>query len=73
MVVLIGAPLDGGPSPLVAGVTKDLVGKFHAGNILKSVAAEMDGKGGGRPDFAQGAAPNSSKAESAAQKVFELV
>jgi alanyl-tRNA synthetase len=73
IVVLIGSSEDGGPSPIVATITKDLVGKFHAGNILKEVAAQMDGKGGGRPDFAQGAAPNGAKAQAAAEKTFTLI
>ncbi|MDZ4677764.1 MAG: alanine--tRNA ligase [Oligoflexia bacterium] len=72
VIVLIGQSSEG-PSPIVVSVTKDLVGKFHAGNILKNVAALMDGKGGGRPDFAQGAGPNSAKAQDAAEKAYELV
>ena len=35
-------------------VTKDLVGKVHAGKLLGEVAAVLGGKGGGRPDMAQG-------------------
>jgi alanyl-tRNA synthetase len=73
VIVLIGASADGAPSPLVTTVTKDLVGKYHAGNILKNVAAVMDGKGGGRPDFAQGAAPNAAKAQDAATKAFDFI
>jgi len=38
---------------LVAGVTADLVGKVRAGEIVGAVAAQVGGKGGGRPDFAQ--------------------
>jgi alanyl-tRNA synthetase len=38
---------------LVAGVTADLVGKVKAGDIVGAVAAQVGGKGGGRPDFAQ--------------------
>ena len=38
---------------LVAGVTADLVGKVKAGEIVGAVAAQVGGKGGGRPDFAQ--------------------
>ena len=34
-------------------VTKDLAGKFHAGNIIKELAPIVGGKGGGRPDMAQ--------------------
>ncbi len=73
VIVLIGTSENGGPSPIVVSVTKDLIGQFHAGNILKNVAAVMDGKGGGRPDFAQGAGPTSSKAQSAADKAYELL
>ncbi len=73
IVVLIGSSEDGQPSPIVATVTKDLIGKFHAGDILKEVAKEMGGKGGGRPDFAQGAAPDGSKAPLAAEKIFALL
>jgi alanyl-tRNA synthetase len=73
IVVLIGQGTDGGPSPIGVSVTKDLVAKYHAGNILKEVAATMGGKGGGRPDFAQGAGPSADKAQDAASKVFDLV
>ena len=38
---------------LVAGVTKDLTGRFRAGDIIKPIAAHVGGNGGGRPDFAQ--------------------
>ncbi|MCX7035819.1 MAG: alanine--tRNA ligase [Proteobacteria bacterium] len=38
---------------LVAGVTADLVGKVKAGEVVGAVAAQVGGKGGGRPDFAQ--------------------
>jgi alanyl-tRNA synthetase len=38
---------------LVVGVTKDLTGRFRAGDIIKPVAAHVGGSGGGRPDFAQ--------------------
>ncbi|MFY9962872.1 alanine--tRNA ligase [Pseudomonas sp.] len=39
---------------LVAGVTKDLTGQLKAGDLMKQVAAAVGGKGGGRPDMAQG-------------------
>ncbi len=38
---------------IVAGVTADQVGKLKAGEIVGAVAAQVGGKGGGRPDFAQ--------------------
>jgi len=39
---------------LVAGVTKDLTGQLKAGDLMKQAAAAVGGKGGGRPDMAQG-------------------
>ncbi|HEV8240534.1 MAG TPA: alanine--tRNA ligase [Thermoanaerobaculia bacterium] len=51
-VVVLGARGDGKVS-LVAAVTADLVGRLHAGNLVKAAAAAAGGKGGGRPDFAQ--------------------
>jgi alanyl-tRNA synthetase len=39
---------------LVAGVTKDLTSKVKAGELIKQVAEQLGGKGGGRPDMAQG-------------------
>lgn len=39
---------------LVAGVTQDLTTRFKAGELMKQAAAAVGGKGGGRPDMAQG-------------------
>ena len=35
-------------------VSKDLVGQYKAGNIIKAINEVVDGRGGGKPDFAQG-------------------
>ena len=43
---------------LVAGVTQDQVGKVKAGELVGSVAQQVGGKGGGRPDFAQAGGNN---------------
>ena len=51
-VVVLGS-VDGGKVHLAAGVTKDNVGKIKAGDLIKPVAEQVGGKGGGRPDFAQ--------------------
>ncbi|TKB58290.1 alanine--tRNA ligase [Ferrimonas aestuarii] len=37
---------------LIAGVTKDLIGKVKAGELVNMVAQQVGGKGGGRPDMA---------------------
>ena len=38
----------------MAGVTKDLVARIKAGDLIRNAAAAVGGKGGGRPDMAQG-------------------
>ena len=52
-VVLLGGEVEG-KVVLVAGVTKDLTGSIKAGDLIRDVAAAVGGKGGGRPDMAQG-------------------
>ncbi|MFW5816085.1 MAG: alanine--tRNA ligase, partial [Wenzhouxiangella sp.] len=51
-VIVLGTATDSGVR-LVAGVTPDLTGKIKAGEVVNFVAAQVGGKGGGRPDFAQ--------------------
>ncbi|PJK11051.1 alanine--tRNA ligase [Lysobacteraceae bacterium NML08-0793] len=58
VIVLAGA--DGsGKVALVAGVSGQAQSKFKAGEILGSVARRINGKGGGRPDMAQGGGEDS--------------
>jgi alanyl-tRNA synthetase len=52
-VILLAAPGDGKVA-LVAGVTKDLTERIRAGDLMKEFAGRLGGKGGGRPDMAQG-------------------
>ncbi len=47
-----------GKVSLVAGVTKEQTSLIKAGDLLKHVASQIDGKGGGRPDMAQGGGSN---------------
>ncbi|WP_461481584.1 alanine--tRNA ligase [Porticoccus sp.] len=52
-VVLLAAGGEGKVA-MVAGVTNDLTGRIKAGELMQFVAAQVGGKGGGRPDMAQG-------------------
>ncbi|WP_137885311.1 alanine--tRNA ligase [Pseudomonas sp. 2FE] len=52
-VILLGGVLDD-KVVLVAGVTQDLTAQLKAGELMKQAAAAVGGKGGGRPDMAQG-------------------
>jgi alanyl-tRNA synthetase len=58
--VLVLASLKDGQAALVAMVTKDLTGKFKAGDILKNIVAPLGGRGGGKPEMAQGGVANVS-------------
>ena len=51
--VIVLATAQGDKLSLIAGVTKDLVGKAKAGDLVNFVAQQVGGKGGGRPDMAQ--------------------
>ena len=63
-VVLLAA-VDGDKISLVAGVTKDLTEKVRAGDVMKEFAGRVGGKGGGRPDMAQGGGTDVSALEPA--------
>ncbi|MEN6358872.1 MAG: alanine--tRNA ligase [Smithella sp.] len=51
-IILLGSRTND-KAMLLCMVTKDLAGKYHAGNIIKELAPIVGGKGGGRPDMAQ--------------------
>jgi alanyl-tRNA synthetase len=51
-VVVVGS-VDGDKVRLAAGVTKDNTDRIRAGDLIKPLAEQVGGKGGGRPDFAQ--------------------
>ena len=67
-VVVLGS-VDGGKVHLAAGVTKNNIGKIRAGDLIKPVAEQVGGKGGGRPDFAQAGGNDPSKLDSALKSV----
>ena len=51
-IVILGG-VDGDKVSLVAGVTRDLTDRYKAGELIKPIASQVGGSGGGRPDFAQ--------------------
>ncbi len=71
-VVVLGSSA-GDKAMLIAVVTKDLVGQYHAGRIIKEVAAVVGGSGGGRPDMAQAGGNQPQELDSALDKVYEVV
>ena len=58
---------------LIAGVTKDLTDRFPAGELIRAITPIVDGKGGGKPDMAQGGGTDASKIDAALNQVYHWV
>ena len=58
---------------LVAGVTADVTSRIKAGELVGTIAAQVGGRGGGRPDFAQAGGSNPAALDAALAGVQELV
>ena len=72
-VVVLGAEIDGGVR-LVAKVTPDMIEKgIKAGDIIREIAPLVDGRGGGRPEFAQAGGKNPAGLTDAMQRAAEIV
>ena len=71
--VLLLASAEGDKVNLVAGVTKDLCDRFKAGDLMRLAAATVGGKGGGRPDMAQGGGTDVSAIEQALEQALSYV
>ncbi|HMI50053.1 MAG TPA: alanine--tRNA ligase [Candidatus Saccharimonadales bacterium] len=71
-VVVLGMP-DGERLALIAGVTKDLTARVHAGKLMQALAPLVGGKGGGRPDLAEAGGKDTAALKSALASVPSLV
>ena len=67
-VIVLASVVDGRVF-LISGVTKDLTSKVKAGDLVNHVASQIDGKGGGRPDMAQGGGTNVANLPKAMESV----
>jgi alanyl-tRNA synthetase len=71
-VVALGMPEDGKVA-LIAGVTKDLTAKVHAGKLIQALAKQVGGSGGGRPDLAEAGGKDTAGLKTALQAVPSMV
>jgi alanyl-tRNA synthetase len=71
-VVALGMP-ENGKVALIAGVTKDLTAKVHAGKLIGALAEKVGGKGGGRPDLAEAGGKDAAALGAALQSVPSLI
>ncbi|MCK9503141.1 MAG: alanine--tRNA ligase-related protein, partial [Porticoccaceae bacterium] len=71
--VFLLAAVEGDKVALTAGVTKNLTMKIKAGDLMKFAAEPLGGKGGGRPDMAQGGGTNPEKLPEVLESVYGWV
>lgn len=71
--IIVLASAAGKKVMLIARVTKDLTGQYHAGKIIKAVAAEVGGGGGGRPDMAQAGGSQPENMDRALKRACDVI
>ena len=72
-LVVLMAPRGPGKVQILAAATKDVAGsKVHAGKILGAIAPLVGGRGGGRPDMAQGGGKDPAGIPAALEKAWEV-
>src|SRR6266702_1806375 len=71
--VVVLASVEDGNISLVAGVTKDLTAKVHAGKLIQALAKQLGGSGGGRPDLAEAGGKDTAGLKSALLSIPSLL
>jgi len=71
--VFVLAAIEDGRVALLSSVTKDLTNRIHAGRLIQSVAKDLGGQGGGRPDLAEAGGKDTSNLKSALDRVYAVV
>ncbi len=71
-IVVLGSEVNG-KALLIVMVSKELHKQYQAGNIIKLVAREVGGGGGGRPDMAQAGGSKPENLEGAMEKAYKIV
>jgi alanyl-tRNA synthetase len=71
-IVLLGTRQEG-KAMLILYVSKDLQDRFTAPGLIREVASEIGGGGGGRPDLAQAGGPNVDGLKKAMEKIEDLI
>jgi alanyl-tRNA synthetase len=69
--VVVLASVNGDNIVIICAVSKDLTGKVQAGKLLGEVAKAIGGKGGGRPDMAEGAGKDATALPAALTAVYQ--
>jgi alanyl-tRNA synthetase len=71
-IIVLGMP-DDGKVALIVAVTKDLTAKVHAGKLIQTLAKQVGGSGGGRPDLAEAGGKDTSALNSTLRSIPSLL
>jgi len=71
-ILALGSAVDGRVS-LIVMVSKDLTARFHAGQIIKDMAAILGGTGGGKADMAQSGGKDPAKLDAALEALYAII
>lgn len=71
-VIVLGSE-NAGKANLLAAVTKDLAGRFKAGDIIKALSPLIGGSGGGKPELAQAGGNKPEKLAEALESVYNII
>ena len=71
--VIVATSVNNGQAAILCMVTKDLTNHYNAGLIVKNISALAGGKGGGKPELAQGGTKDIDRLNSALESLYDLV
>jgi len=71
-VILLISKVNG-QAVLLLSVTSDITNRYDAGKILKQITQTVGGKGGGRPDMAQGGCPDGDDVNKVVELFYEMI
>jgi alanyl-tRNA synthetase len=71
-IIVVSSVIDS-QAAIVCMVTKDLKDRYHAGKIVKSISMIAGGKGGGKPELAQGGTKDIEKLDNALESLYDII
>jgi alanyl-tRNA synthetase len=71
--VILAISVTDGNAAILCMVTKDLTNQYNAGDIVKKISAIAGGKGGGKPEMAQGGTKDIDKLNAALQSIYDII
>ena len=71
--IIVAVSVNNGNAAILCMVTRDLTAKYNAGDIVRDISAKAGGKGGGKPELAQGGTRNIERLNTALESLYEII